>query len=187
MGAINPSAAIRTDAEWASVIDQAHANLPTSFPTYAYPEPGTAEFAQYIDHTLLKEDATTAQIEQLCEEAKNYMFKVCNRSAHFPPLPPLRTTFELRMPDLRKRKSDILTSITDSFLSVRLRPPSASPHCRRRPPLYWDPSRVRDWIPRRNPGDCFQSAVSQVILRTFSKSLLPVLPTHWSPHSLPQN
>ncbi|NLL74934.1 MAG: deoxyribose-phosphate aldolase [Erysipelothrix sp.] len=33
---------------------------------------------KYIDHTLLKQDATQAQIETLCEEAKQYDFKcVC--------------------------------------------------------------------------------------------------------------
>lgn len=33
---------------------------------------------QYIDHTLLKPEATLAMIEKLCHEAKNYYFKaVC--------------------------------------------------------------------------------------------------------------
>ena len=76
MGAIDPTAANRTDEEWAAIIDQAYKDLPTDFPSYDCPDPGTAEFAQYIDHTLLKEDATTAQIQQICEEAKKYQFKV---------------------------------------------------------------------------------------------------------------
>lgn len=32
--------------------------------------------AEHIDHTLLKPDATPAQITVLCEEAKRYGFKV---------------------------------------------------------------------------------------------------------------
>jgi hypothetical protein len=43
---------------------------------YRSPEPGTATFAKYIDHTLLKLDATEDQIDQVCEEAKLYNFKV---------------------------------------------------------------------------------------------------------------
>lgn len=41
------------------------------------------ELAQYIDHTLLKPDATTAQIAQLCKEAKQYGFAaVCINPVH---------------------------------------------------------------------------------------------------------
>lgn len=39
--------------------------------------------ARYIDHTLLKQDATPAQLMQLCEEAKKFNFKtVCINSSH---------------------------------------------------------------------------------------------------------
>lgn len=39
--------------------------------------------AQYIDHTLLKQDATPAQLSHLCNEAIQYNFKtVCINSAH---------------------------------------------------------------------------------------------------------
>lgn len=39
--------------------------------------PTSAEqLAGYIDHTLLKLDATEGQIDHLCEEAKLYQFKV---------------------------------------------------------------------------------------------------------------
>ena len=44
---------------------------------HAVPAPTSPEFAAYFDHTLLKLDATAAQIDQLCEEAKEYGFKVC--------------------------------------------------------------------------------------------------------------
>jgi len=40
--------------------------------------PATGELARYIDHTLLKPDATREQIVQLCEEARQYKFaSVC--------------------------------------------------------------------------------------------------------------
>lgn len=43
------------------------------------------ELAQYIDHTLLKPEATPAQIEQLCAEAAEHRFKtVCVNSAYVP-------------------------------------------------------------------------------------------------------
>lgn len=37
---------------------------------------GPLETASLIDHTLLKEDATSEQIDKLCEEARKYNFKV---------------------------------------------------------------------------------------------------------------
>ena len=41
-------------------------------------EPRTHDVARIIDHTLLKPDATRAQIEQLCAEARRYRFRsVC--------------------------------------------------------------------------------------------------------------
>jgi deoxyribose-phosphate aldolase len=62
--------------DWAAIIKNAYEKLPSSFPTYKSPQPGSAEFAQLIDHTLLKLDATDSQIDKLCEEAKEYGFKV---------------------------------------------------------------------------------------------------------------
>lgn len=41
-----------------------------------FPTPGSDAFADTIDHTLLKLDATEAQIDKLCEEAKLYKFRV---------------------------------------------------------------------------------------------------------------
>jgi deoxyribose-phosphate aldolase len=39
------------------------------------------ELSQFIDHTLLKADATTTQVEKLCQEAKeNQFFSVCVNS-----------------------------------------------------------------------------------------------------------
>ena len=37
-----------------------------------------SELAKYIDHTLLKPDATAAQIQKICDEAKEHHFaSVC--------------------------------------------------------------------------------------------------------------
>ena len=67
----------RTQQEWSAIIDEAVAALPASYPTYSTPTPGSAEFAQFIDHTLLKPEATGAHIDKLCEEARRHGFKVC--------------------------------------------------------------------------------------------------------------
>lgn len=45
--------------------------------------PNDAELARYIDHTLLRADATPADIEKLCREAREHGFaSVCVNSAH---------------------------------------------------------------------------------------------------------
>lgn len=66
----------RTNEEWLSVIEKAEQGVPTTFAVYKTPGSGTPESAQYIDHTLLKLDATKHQIEELCEQAREYSFKV---------------------------------------------------------------------------------------------------------------
>lgn len=44
-----------------------------------------SDLAKYIDHTLLKADATKAQVIKLCEEAKEYKFaSVCVNSSYVP-------------------------------------------------------------------------------------------------------
>jgi deoxyribose-phosphate aldolase len=44
-----------------------------------------ADIARFIDHTLLKPDATPAQVEQSCAEAREYRFAtVCVNSCHVP-------------------------------------------------------------------------------------------------------
>ena len=44
-----------------------------------------ASLAKYIDHTMLKPDATLAAFDQLCDEAKQYGFKsVCVNSCRAP-------------------------------------------------------------------------------------------------------
>ncbi|MCJ1422049.1 hypothetical protein MMC32_008418 [Xylographa parallela] len=79
-GTQNPA---RTQEEWVMIIDNITRNLPDTYQTYQAPKAGTVEFAKYIDHTLLKLDATEEQIDQLCQEAKEYNFKsVCVRVNH---------------------------------------------------------------------------------------------------------
>lgn len=47
------------------------------------PDQSPAELASYIDHTLLKPEATPEQIEQLCSEARQHAFKtVCVNSGY---------------------------------------------------------------------------------------------------------
>lgn len=68
-----------TDQEWASMIAStisAIKDTASKYPTYPVPAsvPGT------IDHTLLKLDATAAQIDNLCAEARVHQFAtVCVR------------------------------------------------------------------------------------------------------------
>ena len=65
-----------TQDEWINIIEGADKNLPVSRTLYKAPDLGTEAFAKCIDHTLLKLNATKDQIDSLCEEAKEYNFKV---------------------------------------------------------------------------------------------------------------
>ncbi|CAO1600087.1 MAG: hypothetical protein LQ349_000177 [Xanthoria aureola] len=70
-----------TQAEWGTIINEAEKDIPSSFPEYKAPILGTPDFANCIDHTLLKLDANKDQIDELCEEAKTHQFRsVCVRS-----------------------------------------------------------------------------------------------------------
>ncbi len=51
---------------------QLETQLPPAFETTALPQ--GKEIAGWIDHTLLKPDATSAQIELLCQEARQFQF-----------------------------------------------------------------------------------------------------------------
>jgi deoxyribose-phosphate aldolase len=71
--------ASRTDEEWASAIERKVAQVLADGSGTDYAPAITVPdklFAQTIDHTLLKPDATPAQIDGLCEEARKYGFKV---------------------------------------------------------------------------------------------------------------
>lgn len=66
----------RSDQDWQEIISDLLPSVEdkkaVEYPSY--PEP--SELSSYIDHTLLKLDATPQQIDKLCEEAKQYNFKV---------------------------------------------------------------------------------------------------------------
>ena len=64
-----------TQDEWLAVIYRAQRDMPSEPVSYKAPKLGTVEFAKYIDHTLLKLEATEAQISQLCDEAVRHSFK----------------------------------------------------------------------------------------------------------------
>lgn len=69
---------VRTNEEWAAlistkVLDVQKAGKPKVTVHVTSPN---AEFARTIDHTLLKPDATPAQIDALCDEAIKFKFKV---------------------------------------------------------------------------------------------------------------
>ena len=73
-----------SDSDWATFISTTEAisgieAAQDGPPDTSLPE-NDAIFADlinfYIDHTQLKTDATLAQIDQLCKEAKEYSFKV---------------------------------------------------------------------------------------------------------------
>ena len=65
-----------TQDEWLRIIDEALRDLPGVNTNYKVPDLGSEDFAQCIDHTLLRLDATKEQVDQLCDEARQYHFKV---------------------------------------------------------------------------------------------------------------
>ena len=65
-----------TNEEWLGIFKQAEQGNPSTFAEYNAPGLQSEEFAKSIDHTLLKLEATESQIDALCEEAKEYNFKV---------------------------------------------------------------------------------------------------------------
>ena len=69
-----------------SLLNQAKSYTHELPPFYPFKEiPQGRAMASWIDHTLLKPEATTAQITQLCEEARDYLFaSVCVNPAFIP-------------------------------------------------------------------------------------------------------
>ena len=65
-----------TQEEWLAIIERAVKAVPRTFTEYKAPGLGTVEFAKCIDPTLLKLDATTSQVKELCGEARKHDFKV---------------------------------------------------------------------------------------------------------------
>lgn len=71
----------RTDADWDSFVQSKISDIFSSSSSVAGPlasisSPTDPRLPLAIDHTLLKPDATPAQIDSLCDEAIKYGFKV---------------------------------------------------------------------------------------------------------------
>ena len=66
-----------TQDEWLALFDEAGKNLSNdAIDKKPVPGVGTTAFAETIDHTLLKVEATGEQVDTLCEEARRCGFKV---------------------------------------------------------------------------------------------------------------
>lgn len=67
-----------THEEWMNIFSHAQSQAPDRTVIHRTPLIGSPEFAKFIDHTLLKVEATKDQIDQLCMEARNLGFGVSN-------------------------------------------------------------------------------------------------------------
>jgi len=65
-----------TDEEWVTFIEEVERDVVVAKEPYPYPKIGSREFAKTIDHTLLKLDAKSVQIDALCAEARVHEFAV---------------------------------------------------------------------------------------------------------------
>ena len=66
-----------TNEEWAKQIAETQKQVVVDEKKkYKSPAAGSKELAETIDHTVLKLDATSAQIDALCSEARTEGFKV---------------------------------------------------------------------------------------------------------------
>lgn len=65
-----------TDDEWIGIIADTQQHVTVSERPHPCPKPGSPDFARTIDHTLLKLDATSKQIDDLCAEARVAGFAV---------------------------------------------------------------------------------------------------------------
>jgi deoxyribose-phosphate aldolase len=66
-----------------SLADEYERTLPPA--PQPYPVPTTVDLARWIDHTLLKPEATTDQIKRLCTEARKFHFAtVCVNPSYVP-------------------------------------------------------------------------------------------------------
>lgn len=78
--ALNGSS-ISTDEQWTAIIRQVEADVSISQQASPAADAGSPAFAKTIDHTLLKLDAQSAQIDALCAEARREGFAVsCSRT-----------------------------------------------------------------------------------------------------------
>jgi hypothetical protein len=66
----------RTEEDWKALINEVNEQIKIQ-PENSIPANGVpSRIASHIDHTILTLDATSAQIDQLCEDAKKYSFAV---------------------------------------------------------------------------------------------------------------
>ncbi|BDF34581.1 deoxyribose-phosphate aldolase [Lachnospiraceae bacterium] len=69
----------------AEITDQVYNKVSSDISSGAGQRQEGADLAKYIDHTLLKADATKEQIIKICDEAKEYKFaSVCVNSSYVP-------------------------------------------------------------------------------------------------------
>lgn len=66
-----------TNEEWVSIIADIERDIRINDQPYPGPAIGSPDFARTVDHTLLKLDATSNQIDDLCAEARVAGFAVC--------------------------------------------------------------------------------------------------------------
>jgi hypothetical protein len=82
----------RLNEEWKSIVETKVAEVLADGSTTTDYAPGITSpdeiFAFTIDHTLLRPDATPLQIDQLCDEAIKYGFRVKTLPFSFPSPPP---------------------------------------------------------------------------------------------------
>ena len=83
-----------SDKDWTVHVSEVENNIESIHVSQDEPDDATTQrddaaiadhIAQYIDHTQLKTDATLAQIDQLCEEAQEYGFKVSTVRSRYSP------------------------------------------------------------------------------------------------------
>lgn len=72
----NAMTARYTDGEWATLVAETCKVVVPSKESYPVPPLDNGAFPKYIDHTLLKLDATGAQVDALCSEARTEGFRV---------------------------------------------------------------------------------------------------------------
>lgn len=78
----------QTNDEWATLISEVEGSVPEQ--QTPCPRPSAEHLAGYFDHTLLKLDAKSDDLEQLCAEAKRYLFKVWYSLQSFAAIPSVK-------------------------------------------------------------------------------------------------
>lgn len=100
-----------TQSEWRAIIDQAEKDHSNSAIQYKTPTIGSLDFAKCIDHSLLKLEATRDQIDQLCEEAVRYDFKVGGKDSLDYIIPSPTGSISLFLKNLKKKSTSNLQHV----------------------------------------------------------------------------